>query len=187
MANTSSLIALANGVRVYMKAVNPAVVVGVTGWKQRSQQLNQGTPGANRILFIPGDLQGRDGALERGRKPSSNPRTLLEWKRIVTMSVWAVDASSPANLDNDEAQIAAVENLLEQAIQAVHLAVDPDTKTAVGAGNIHWGGVRWSVANQEMAFGREVLVDFQQSSVFFDRPNTVVYPTPSLQPTPIVP
>lgn len=185
MANTSSLLALANGVRVYMASVNPSVTVAVTGWKQRAQHLNQGAPGANRILLIPGDLQGRDGKLDRElRNTGRNPRVLITWERLVTMSVWACDTSQK---DSDEAQIVAVENLLEQAIQAVHTGVDPDTKTPVGLANITWGSVRWTVANQEMAFGREVLVDFTQQAVFLDRPNGVAFPSPVLTPRPIVP
>lgn len=184
MANTSSLLAIASGVRAFFKVQNPNVSVAITGWKQRAQQLNQGQPTANRVCFIPGDLQGRDGALVRGRNTGGSPRALLEWDRLVTMSVWAIDTTDTAN---DELQVAAVENLLEQAIQACHLAVGPDGVTPVGCGAIHWGAVRWTVVNQEMASGREVLVDFTLKSLFFDLPIGVAFPQPAIEPTPVVP
>lgn len=192
MANVSSLLALANGVRARFRTLNPDVSVAVTGWRARFQHLNQGAPVANRVCFIPGRPNGTDAPLERPRHTSSNPRNLLGWNRIVTVSVWACDPTQPAN---DEAQIAALEDLLEQTIQAIHTAVYVDSSgqpllvdgkyVAVGLGNLHWGSVTWTVDNKEMGAGKEVLVELTQRSTFFDVPLTTVTPTGTLTKTPV--
>lgn len=184
MANTSSLLALANGVRAFFAVVNPAVVVTMTGWKQRFQQLNQGKPGANRVAFIPGEPNGADGEIVRGRQTSSNPRTLFDQERIVYVSVWAVDTTDTAN---DELQIAAVDNLLEQTLQGLQRAVDPATKTLVGQANLRPPfQMRWTVDNQDMTFGREVLIRVPLLSTFLDIPNNVVFPQGQLNTSTVV-
>ncbi len=181
MAETSSILALEAGIRAFFAKQNPSVSVGVTGWKARFQHLNQGSPVANRVCLIPGDPNGADGALTRGRQTSANPRNLLEWDRKVTVSVWAFDS---ANAADDRAQIVALENLLAQTLQALHRAVDPDTGALVGVANIHWGSIRWTVDNKEMGAGREVLVDLILKSTFFDLPNGVAFPGQTLNRTP---
>jgi len=182
MSNTSALLALAANVRAWFAVQNPSVVVGVTGWKARFQHLNQGKTGANRVLFIPGDPQGRDGPLSHGRQTCTNPRDLLQWDRQVFLSVWAHDASDPSN---DEAQIAAVENLLEQTFQGVIRAeVNGVGYPSRQAGAIHWGRLIWTVNNAELTFGREVLIDFALKSTFFDIPFATVVPTPVVDRNP---
>ena len=181
---TSSLLNLVTRVRTYFAAVNPAVRVGLTGWRERAKHLNQGTPAANRVLFIPGDSQGRDGVLLPGRQTQANPRNLLEWDRRVLMSVWGV-APAAEDLANDEAQLAAVELLLEQAFQAVvRAAVVGVGFPSRQAGAIHWGSVNWTLDNKDLGLGREVLVDFTLKSTFFDAPMGFVVPTPVLNRDP---
>lgn len=182
MAETSSLLALAANLRSWFAVNNPNVVVGVTGWKARFQHLNQGTPAANRVLFIPGDAQGRDGPLSHGRQSCTNPRDILQWDRQVVLSVWAFDATDTAN---DELQIAAVENLLEQTFQGIVRAeVNGVGYPSRQAGPIHWGRVTWTIDNKEMALGREVLIDFALKSTFFDIPFATVVPMPVVNRSP---
>lgn len=192
MANTSSIIALADGVRARFKGINPNVVVAVTGWRARFQHLNQGSPIANRVCFIPGRANGTDAPLQRPRTTSTNPRDLARWDRIITVSVWACDTTK---LADDQAQIGAVENLLEQTIQAIHKAVYVDSNgepvlvdgkyVPLGLGNLGWeGSLSWTVDNKEMGAGKEVLFELTQQATFFDVLLTTVFPTGTLTKDP---
>lgn len=171
--NTSATLALANGMRAYFALNGPSnVVVTPCGWDQRPRIINQGTPGANRILLIPGKepggAAGAGGTLTRDSRPSTaNPRALVTWRKDMTMSVWAVDTT---DLHNEELQIAAVETLLELAVRAAHNAVDPNTLINVGVATIEWGAVRYTVPPIAMSFGKEVLVEFVHKCPLFDAP-----------------
>lgn len=177
--NTSGIIALANGMRNYITGLGVSnVVVTPCGWTQRPRILNQGTPGANRILLIPGkepgSAAGAGGVLTRDSRPTvNNPRALLTWRKDITMSVWAVDVT---DTHNEELQIAALENLLELAVQAAHSAVDPDTGVNVGLAAIEWGAVRYTIPPSEMAFGKELLVEFVHKCPIFDQPVGLAHP-----------
>lgn len=179
MSNTSGILALANGMRQYFVVNNVTnVVVTPCGWTQRPRILNQGTPGANRILLIPGKepggVAGAGGTLTRDSRPTTaNPRALLTWRKDVTMSVWAVDTT---DLHNEELQIAALENLLELAVRAAHSAVDPNTLTNVGLAAIEWGAVRYTMPPGEMAFGKELLVEFVHKCPIFDATVQTAFP-----------
>lgn len=168
MANRSGLIALVHGVRAYFAANSITANVAACGWRQRSEQMNQGPGRANRVLFIPGDMNGRGGSLANGpRLSSTNPRPLVQWNKLVTLSVWAADPN-PANRADEEKQIEAVETLLEQTIQAMRYALDPDTEQRVGFATIEFHDLTWTVDNTEMYFGREVLVTFTHKGPLFD-------------------
>lgn len=184
MTNTVGLIALANGMRVYLKSQGVSATVTAVGWNQRPQQINQGPGQANRIVlypgFEPGGNSGAGGELTRDHRPSrggQETRGLLTWMKAVTMSVWACDVS---DRHNEELQITAVENLLERAIQAVHNSIDPNTNTPVGVGNIEWGSVRYTNPPAEMRFGQEILVEFVQKCTIFDKDISYCSPQPSV-------
>jgi hypothetical protein len=172
----SAIVVLVASTAAWFASQGVTAHVGAAGWKERFKQNNQGPGGANRVCFIPGDpTSGRDGKLKRGRQTSTNPRTLLEWDRTITISVWACDNS---NRNDEGKQIAAVEALLERTIQAVQRAYDPETGQLVGAANVVWDGVTWNVANTDMAFGREVLVPITLKVPFLDVPYDVAFPEP---------
>lgn len=184
MSNTSGILALANGMRAYFALTGPPnIVVTPCGWTQRPRIINQGTPGANRILLIPGKepgaAAGAGGILTRDSRPSTtNPRALVTWRKDVTMSVWAVDTT---DLHNEELQIAAVENLLELAVRAAHSAV---TLRNVGLAAIEWGAVRYTIPPSEMAFGKEILVEFVHKCPLFDATVETAHPQPILGRSP---
>jgi hypothetical protein len=139
------------------------------GWRARQQVINQGPGGASRIVLIPGDPDsGNAGTLERGHLVSTNPRVLLTWGKLVTMSVWGVDSSSDAALQDEAKQAIATENLFELAVRAAHNAVDPDTGDFLGAASLHWLTPKWSTKNTNLYFGRELLVPFVQKGPLFD-------------------
>jgi hypothetical protein len=172
----SAIVVLVASTAAWFASQGVAAHVGAAGWKERFKQNNQGPGGANRVCFIPGDpTSGRDGKLKRGRQTSTNPRTLLEWDRTITISVWACDIS---NRNDEGKQIAAVEALLERVIQAVQRAYDPETGQVVGAANVVWDGVTWNVANTDMGFGKEVLVPITLKVPFLDVSYDVAFPEP---------
>lgn len=182
--NTVGLIALVRGMRAYLAQPWVACTATVTalGWRQREQQLNQGMGGANRITLYPGlepsGAYGQGGELTRENRPSTNnPHALVTWRKPVTMSVWAVDTTSTYD---EEAQIAAAENLLELAVRAAHNAIDPSTNTPVGVANIEWSSVRYTKPPVNMGFGQEILVEFLQKCPLFDRTVDLATPMPGL-------
>lgn len=180
--NTSATLALVNGMRAYLSTIDSTINVAAAGWRQRPQQLNQGSPGANRIVLYPGrepgGTSGDGGELTRNRMPSTdNPRALVTWIRPMTMSVWAVDNTDTYN---EELQIAAVERLLELAVQAVHNAVDPATNTPVGVATVEWGALRYTNPPVEMRFGQEILVEFLHKCPLFDQTIQKAFPQASV-------
>lgn len=186
--NTSSLIALANGVRAYFVANGITAIVAPVGWRERAKITNQGPGGASRVCFIPGDFDAsgapkasRGGALVSPKHTHLNPRQLLGWDRACTVSVWGVD---PAALSDEQAQIAATETLLELTIRAMHSAVDPDTQKNVGLADIRWGEATWTIPPLEQSFGREVLVSFVHRATFFDATIERTTPKPAVARNP---
>jgi hypothetical protein len=173
---------LVHGMRAYFQVNGIPANVTACGWKQRSQQLNQGPGGAMRIVLYPGrepsGSSGAAGTLTRGHRPSTdNPRALVTWEHQLTMSVWAVDKTDTYN---EELQISAVETLLEYAIQAVHNAVDPTTNTPVGLAAIEWGDVRYTLPPIEMRFGQEIMVEFMHKCPLFDQAISKAFPQGSV-------
>lgn len=187
--SNSGIVALSDGVRAYF--AQPYLVtyfqtlgvslpvVGTCGWKQREQILNvaSGPPGQvnRRVLFMPGTEGGDEGATTQPRRTSGNPRTLLTWNRIVTASIWAVDTSDGAN---EEAQIAAADNLFEMTVQALQQFAAADFVVD--------GAVRRDPkTSKNLPFGREVLFQFIHREPLFDIPQQVVMGvTPTVERTP---
>lgn len=162
------LAALAGGMQVYLANAGSTATCSF-GWREREKILNQGPGGASRIVVIPGDPDSGDaGTFERGHQVSTNPRVLLTWAKLATLSVWGVNASSEANLQNESLQATATENLLELAVQALHNAVDPETGDRLGVAQIRWQSLKWSTRNTNMYFGRELLCPFIQKGPLFD-------------------
>lgn len=179
--NRSGICALVRGVRAYFDRANVAATVRL-GWTERSRNDNQGPGGATRVTFIPGEFDSSPGAPKtlRGgtidRKGAQthgggNPRlrTLAHDHPIVTVSVWACDPTRPFD---EEAQIEATETLRELTFQAIQGAVDPETGTPVGFGNIEYGGDwSWTLPPGEASFGREITFSLVLHNVpIFDQP-----------------
>ena len=196
--NRSGLIALSDGVRAFFAANNVAATVTPVGWRYRSFQVNQGPGGGSRVCFIPGKIDpsspGAPKVLDAGTfapprlsspgpraggvtTGAGNPRPLVSWKKVVSLSVWAVDTT---DLGNDELQLAALENLVESTYQAIHNAVDPVSGQAVGLADIELTDAVWNLPPVERAFGRELVAYFIQSGPLFDLPIDYTTPQPAI-------
>lgn len=154
-----------------------AIVKG--GWRARARQDNQGPGRANRVVFMPGDINGRGGRLIPPQQPgrrdvmSTSPstrlgsvRALCDWDRVLTVSVWSYDGDKRTD---DFAQVVAAERLLEQVVQAVHF---------YAYANAIWGDVTHTVPG-ETAFGHELLVGLSFRHPIFSVPAEAVSPTPT--------
>lgn len=169
----SGLVALVASVQAYFDARSVGTQVGL-GWKQPTQQINQGVGRANRVVFIPSDPSGKGGKLAGAQRPGQrnvdtnlSMRSLYNWERFVTVSVWACDTTDP---QNEEKQIEAVETLFEHTVRAVHY---------FAANEAQWGDVTWTTSPVEHAFGRELRAGLVFRHPIFDAPNERVYPAPA--------
>jgi len=175
----SGLLAAADAVAAYFVA-NGVTAVTDVGWRKRTQGVNQGAGGANRVLFSPSDDSGDGGELAPPRFPGARQlrvaadqpplasiRSLANWNRKVTLSIWAVDPD-PTKRAVERAQIAATETLLEWTVRAVHSA--PGCFAAV-----KFGKAKWTVP-AERSFGLEILVGLEFSQPIFDVPNQTFFP-----------
>ncbi len=165
MANTNALVGLVNGVRTYFAANGIIASVPPVGWRQRSEQINQSTGGASRVVFVPGDEQGHAGSLHRGRSNTDNPRALLEWDMIATAYIWGVDTTG---INDEQKQVEATNTLFENVVRGVHYSVDPNTGTVMGTAQVLWGDVRWNIDNTEQYFGRELIVGLTLKTSLLD-------------------
>jgi hypothetical protein len=170
----SGLDALVGGVRAYLEGHGVSAVVAA-GFRERAKQIGQGPGRANRIVFVPGDTtSGRGGRLVpvrgagprdimRGEERVATVRSIADWERALTLSVWAYDGTKAGE---EMAQIIACESLFEWAKRAVD---------AVGLANITWGEIRWTVP-KERAFGQELLAALTFRHPIYDVPEEVAYP-----------
>lgn len=152
---SSGLVKLVKDVRSYFESYELTSEVRL-GWRQRPQQVNQGQGQANRVIFIPSELNGRGGEMTAARHINYNPRAIFDWNRHFTISVWAVDSS---DLQNEEKQIEAAETLVEWTMRAVQRSQ---------AANIEWGETQWTINPVELKFGVEVLLSAVMRHPIFD-------------------
>jgi len=187
MARLSALLALSDNFRIWL--TQPGVAsylasmglaapnVTACGWKQREQQLNQGPGRANRVIFIPGTIDGDSlgDITEPRRSGDPTQRTLFTWERTITASLWACDKSATAD---EEAQIEASENLLQLTVAGIQAVASADwiaTRTR-----------RDSKASENMPFGQEILLEFLHRELLIDLPQRVrgnVTPVVNKQPS----
>ncbi len=174
----SGLIAATTYVASFFAANGVTAAVSV-GWRERDKVLNQGSGGANRVVFIPSSLTGDAGAIAPVRFPGDRNvrataadapiatiRSLGSWERTVSVSVWAADRSDPTN---ESAQIEATETLLEWVMRAVH--------SAPGAfADAQFGKVLMTPLTQR-SYGLELSVELSFKQPIFDVPRDLVYPT----------
>jgi len=193
MGNRSGLLGLVRGMRAYVADTSvvpasfgtPSIVVG---WAKRWRQDNQGAGGASRIVLIPGQFDAsapwppktlRAGSIDRDFEQNYvqlNPQMRIRamWHQQVTCCVWGVDPSNPTD---EEAQIAATEDLLELTIQALHNAVDSETGQTAGAANIaEYGEPSWTLPPGENGFGRELSFGFVLLVPLFEQPTSEAFP-----------
>jgi len=150
-----------------------------------------------RVVLIPGRFGGSNspsvmaGGTFGGpaQKASINPRELAKWERTITFSIFARDPSRPTD---EEAQNAALENLVEQTIQACWRGVDPATITpqspnglVSGAAGLQFGESIVMAPPVEFAAGRELLLAATQLTPLFDAEQGVFFPTFTLTKGPL--
>lgn len=197
MIGRSGLIALSDGVRAQFAQQGVQAVVTPVGWKYRSFQANQGPGGAQRVSFIPGKIDPTSpappkvidgGTFDAARFGNAgaglggaNPRRLITWRRLCSISVWAVDLT---DVGNDEIQFAAVENLWESTYAAMHNAVDPVSGINVGLADIELGQCTITRPPVEQAFGLEIVVYFEHKGPLFDNVIPQVFPAPAVLRSP---
>jgi len=181
--NASALGKLFADVRDYVATKNAGTAV-LFGLKERTIQINQGSGGANRIVFIPGrlpggeagELEGVDGPGEPnlpkvGGDPQVKPRALFLHGKLATISIWAANTDNDPSARVDElAQDAAIEQMLEWVIRGVKRSV-------AGAANAEWGPLRYNMSPIETKFGVELLVELTVGTQYFDDVPNIVYPT----------
>lgn len=177
MAIKSGLVALVASVQAYFDARGLGTNVSL-GWKQPTKQINQGEGRANRVVFIPSDPSGRGGALAGAHQPGPRrfgtgpstieARALYTWERSITVSVWAVDPTSPAD---ESLQIEAIETLFEHVVRAVH---------AFAQVNAQWGEIGWVVSPTELLFGRELRAALSFHHPLFDSEVGKAFPSSSI-------
>ena len=174
----SGLVALKRAMAAYFATYEVDAHVDI-GLKARDQWQKP------RIIIIPGYFDGTLPArpMEGGnfgpptKKESWNPRELAEWTRAATFSIFAVDRE---NLQSEEHQTEALEQLVEWAIRASWNAVDPETEINVGGPGIEYGKSILLHPPVQMAYGKELLLQFTFRSPLYDAPQLVVTPTPAL-------
>lgn len=159
MARVPAITALAAGVRTFFEANGVTANVSV-GWKAPTKRINEGPGGANRVVFIPTDPSGRAGRFTIGTSTHHTPKPIATWEQNIVVAVWAVDASTSQALADDEKQFTAVNNLLEDTMEAIravaHAAAIP-------------GEVNFMLEPLELAYGREARVSYVLKSELFAR------------------
>jgi hypothetical protein len=179
----SGLIDLTTRVKAYLVAnsVNAEVHLG---WQARHRILTQGPGGANRIVFTPGDDNGKGGRIVATQQPgpryvggttqataTDSVRALRDWERFVIVSVWGRDPTATGDEEaRENAHLEVTEDLIEWTVRAVH---------ACGLANATFGDVMWTPP-EERAYGLEARIGLTFRHPLFDVPADVVRPKPAI-------
>jgi hypothetical protein len=142
----------ANVARLSAVGITPPAV-GITGFNQREQILNQGSGQANRVLLIPGswpDGSNQGKLVEPRRRKGLGHRVNATWERVVTASVWAADVTA---LQNPENQLQAVSSLMNTTHAALREILAGDFP---GTGDVFSDPKR----SANISFGMELLMQF---------------------------
>lgn len=169
------------GVRRNFEAAGVRAEVGF-GHRALAKHINQGPGRANRVVFVAHDP--RSGAAGRLAIPEqvgprdimsaddpslrvATVRALADWQRDLLVAIWAYDGTAP---EDELAQEAALEKLVEDTIRAVHY---------VGFAIAEWGAAKANVQG-ERKFGRENVFALRITHPLFDAPKDVGYATPAI-------
>ena len=96
---------------------------------------------------------------------------------MVSLCVWAVDTR---DLEDDQAQLIALEDLFEWTVRGLHNAVDPVSGIPVGLADLELTDAVWTAPPVEGAFGRELVCYFLHHEPIFDKPIDVTTPQPGI-------
>lgn len=188
----SGLVALADSVREYFRANTVDAEVTKVGVRYRTLWAK------SRVVFVPGIYAGEDPPrpIDEGRltapehTKSDNPRELATWERKATACILGVNVQQR---EDEQAQIEAVENLLELTIQAMVRASAPLPANAewrpgahesglAGQASIFWDDstVKRFYPPTDLSFGIEIFLTFTQRGPLFDQPDVIVFPQVAL-------
>lgn len=161
------MIDLVDTVQAYLDAFNIGAHVSL-GWAEQGKQTNQGTGGANRVIFVPAD-----GEFEGTQYPGGNPRALFDDLAKFEVRVWAVDRSSPAIRESHAHQANATKALFAWVVRAISGFNRPSVGAPAAivptyAGAEEWGPYKWTPDPSENAFGRELRVPLTLRSPLAD-------------------
>lgn len=182
----SGVVALVASVRAYFAAMSVTAVVPPLGRKERTKQVNQGPGGANRVVFEMSDPAGKGGKLaaphivgardivDADKNVVATVRSLKNWERALTVSVWAAD---PSDTNDEEKQIEATEALFEWVLRATNAFV---ASGASPAASLVWGDTDWTSTPVERAYGFELRVGLVFKHPIFDVPIDLAFPSPAL-------
>lgn len=161
---TSSIRYLINGINNWFTTFAPSQGTSVFyGWRNGSEQINEGTGGGNRVGIALGDSAGNIGRLTSPRKstgggstaPVNNPRIHASWEKVLTCFVWAYDNTNPTD---ELLQFDALESLFEQTVTAIRTVIKAD---ALPTANVKTNPFL------ERSYGIEISFQLQISSPLF--------------------
>lgn len=170
----SGLRYLRDGVAKAFAEAGAPVVVAPVGLKYRGFGLNQGPSGGNRIVFIPGEFDGKSGPQQprrygtvsrQGRNACSvqNPREIASWERVFTVSIWAGPIPGAGNDEGQSGEQA--ELLLELFIRALHTVATPEGVPVIAS--LLFGDLTLVAPPTDNSFGAELLLTMTQVTPIF--------------------
>jgi hypothetical protein len=139
-------------------------------WKQ-----TQGTGGANKIVVVPGTLDGEDGdpvgVVGPGSFEENSPtaRGLFTQPKTLTFCLWAMNTDSPDSATDELAQQGAIEQMQEFVYRATKAS-------SAGGANLVWAKHRYNRKPEEIRFGTEYQMQCAVDCTFFDITTVVVVP-----------
>ena len=151
------------------------------GIKARQRLLTDPQGGANRIIMVPGTLEGDDGTpvgvvgpgeyQELAGAPPNNQtaRGLFTQPKIVTFCLWASDNSTPDAATDELAQQNAIEQMQEFVYRMTKAS-------SAGGANLVWGAHKYNRKPNEQRFGTEYTMQCVVDCTFFDVSSTIVIP-----------
>ncbi len=171
---------LFNDVKTRFTAEGPAGCSVVFGRREAPKQINQGTGRANRVVFQPGDPSGRMGAYEgaklrRNGFGSKQIRSLQTIREVLTVFVWAVDATDAPTLNDELKQYEACRLLHDYVVRAIYRS------TNVGHGSFTLSAPQWVVTKNERKYGAELMFTLEIEAAVPDEaptPATALVPPP---------
>lgn len=90
------------------------------GWREAPKQVNQGTGGANRIVLMPGDPNGKVGDIDDHKNPGRTPGQVATMSELGTLYLWAYDASAATDARVQWRAVRRLHDVVIATLQATH-------------------------------------------------------------------
>jgi hypothetical protein len=136
------------------------------GWREPNKQVNQGTGGAARVVFVPGDGTNaqKAGEFRGARNAGMNPRPLATFVETLTVLCWAFDATDP---NNERHQYRAARLLTDAVVVAIQLAWRGEAANLPGV-SVGLTDPEWVLKDVERRFGCELRFRVTVESLVLD-------------------